>query len=444
MPLACPAPSRDRGPDPGRGLLLCGALMLLAATAGACDRGGDAPEAPAGNDRPAAPAEGGEAAPPGDAPQGPPGAGGPGGQLPEVTVVTLETQRVQLTRELPGRVRPFRIAEVRPQVNGLIERRLFEEGAEVEEGQPLYQLEDDTYRAALRSAQAAVTRARAALTVARENAERSRTLFEGGAISAQQHDTTEAALQLAQADLASAQAALRGQQVVVGHTRITAPITGRVGRSTVTEGALVTANQPDPLTTVQQLDPTYVDVSRSNEEWLELRRAVAEGELERDDEAPVTILLGDGTRYPHQGRLRFSEVTVDPSTGSSLVRIEVANPDAVLLPGMYVRAILQAGTTDEGLLVPQQGVTRDPSGEATALVVGDDGRVAARQLQTEQTVGSFWLVSSGLSPGDRVIVEGVQKVQPGAQVRATEREADARGIGGAGPPEPSSAPPPKP
>jgi len=358
-----------------------------------------------------------------------------------VTAVTLKPQRVQLTRELPGRVRPFRIAEVRPQVSGLVERRLFEEGAEVKEGQPLYQLEDDTYRASLRSAQASVSRARAALVVARENAERSRTLFEGGAISAQQHDTTEAALRLAQADLAAAQAALKGQQVVVGHTRVTAPISGRVGRSAVTEGALVTANQPDPLTTVQQLDPTYVDVSRSNEEWLELRRAIAKGRLQRDDEAPVTILLGDGTRYPHQGRLRFSEVTVDPTTGSSLVRIEVPNPEAVLLPGMYVRAILQAGTTEEGLLVPQQGVTRDPSGEAVALVVGDDGRVEARQLTTEQTVGSAWLVSSGLAPGDRVIVEGVQKVQPGAQVRATERDAAAKAIGGSGPSEQSPAPP---
>lgn len=444
MPLTCSAPPPDRGPHPGRRLLLCSALLLSAALTGACDRGGDAAGTDRDGDGQAAPAAGGEAASGGDAPQGTPGPGGPGGPLPEVTVVTLEPQRVQLTRELPGRVHPFRIAEVRPQVSGLIERRLFEEGAEVEEGQPLYQLEDDSYRAALRSARASVTRARAALNVAKENAERSRKLFEGGAISAQQHDTTEAALQLAQADLAAARAALQGQQVTVGYTRITAPISGRVGRSTVTEGALVTANQPDPLTTVQQLDPTYVDVSRSNEEWLELRQAVAGGRLERDEEAPVTILLGDGTRYPHRGRLRFSEVTVDPGTGSSLVRIEVPNPDAVLLPGMYVRAILQTGTTDEGLLVPQQGVTRDPSGEATALVVGDDGRVAARQLETSQTVGSSWLVSSGLSAGDRVIVEGVQKVQPGAQVRATERAADARGIGGAGPAEPSQAPSPKP
>lgn len=438
---AHPVPSRGECVVPG-GLLRCGALLLLLSLTSACDRG--APSA--------APADpGGAEAAPGEetgAGAGEPGGTiGPGGQsapLPEVTVVTLEPQRVQLTRELPGRVQPFRIAEVRPQVSGLIERRLFEEGAEVEEGQPLYQLEDDSYRAALRSAQAVVRRAHAALRVARENAERSQRLFEGGAISAQQHDTTEAALQLARADLAAAQAALKGQQVVMGHTRITAPIAGRVGRSAVTEGALVTANQPDALTTVQQLDPTYVDVSRSNEEWLELRQAVARGRLERDDEAPATIVLGDGTRYPHQGRLRFSEVTVDPGTGSSLVRIEVPNPEAVLLPGMYVRAILHAGTTADGLLVPQQGVTRNPDGGAVAMVVEEDGRVAVRELQTEQTVGSAWLVFSGVAPGDRVIVEGVQKVQPGARVKATERPDEARGIGGAGPPAPSPTSPPKP
>lgn len=403
------------------------ALVLGAVLWGACERG-TAPEAAApGNGQRSEDAESAMPAP-------------PGGQAapPRVTVVTLQPQRIQLTEELPGRVSAWQIAEVRPQVSGIVRERLFTEGGQVEEGEALYQLEDDTYVAQVQSARAAVTRAQSALNVARQNAERSQMLFEGGAVAAQVHDTTMASQQLAQAELAAARAALAGAEVTLGHARIVAPIAGRIGRSTVTEGGLVTANQPDPLTTIQAMDPVYVDVQRSAGELLELRRAVSEGSLSRDDEAPVDILLEDGTRYPHQGRLRFAEATVDPSTGSVLVRIAVENPDAVLLPGMFVRASLGAGVVEEGLLVPQQGVTRDPQGVATALVVEDDGKVAVRQLETARTVGSDWLVRSGLQAGDRVIVEGGQKVQPGMPVRATEAAPRPEGVGGAGTPAPAA------
>jgi len=421
-------------------------LALALAFAGGCKRGGaDDPSGAAGGgqEQGAKPAgataegpEGGGGAAGGEQGGGAPAAGGPpgsGGQRPEVTVITLEPQDVQITRELPGRVSPFLVAEVRPQVNGIVEKRFFTEGGKVKAGQVLYQLEDETYLANERSAQANVARARAALKVAQQNAKRSEMLFEGDAISAQANDTTVAQLGLARADLQSAQAALESARVTLGYARIRAPISGRVGKSSVTEGALVTASQQNPLVTVQQLDPVYVDVTQSSSELLALRKAIKEGQLGQDEEAPVTILLEDGTRYGYAGRLRFADVTVDPSTGSFLVRIEVRNPEDVLLPGMYVRAVLGRGVRKDGLLVPQQGITRDPTGQATAMVVGEDGKVAVRKLETNQTVGSSWLVESGLAAGDRVIVQGTQKVQPGMQVEAVEVTEPESATGGAGP-----------
>lgn len=402
-----------------------------------CQRGG-----PPGGPPGAGPSQ--EGAAPGGAPEGgggegaagaAPGGGPPGmagGRKPQVTVVTLEPQEVRLTRELPGRVRPFRVAEVRPRTSGIVAERTFTEGTRVEEGDVLYVLDDETMRANVQSAQGALARARAGLKVAQQNAKRSKMLFDGEAISAQQHDVVVSQLELARADTKSAQAALDAAKVALSYSRVTAPISGRIGKSTVTEGALVTTAQPDPLVTVQQLDPIYVDVTQSASELLALRQQIEQGQLGRDEEAPVTILLEDGTRYEHPGKLRFADVTVDPSTGSFSIRVEVLNPEHLLLPGMYVRAVLGSGVRKDGLLVPQQGVTRDPTGQATALVVDDDGKVAQRELETVQTVGSSWLVESGLAAGDRVIVQGLQKVQPGVPVEAVEAEEPEGATGGSG------------
>ena len=337
-----------------------------------------------------------------------------------VTVVTLKSESVLLTRELPGRTSAFLVAEVRPQVNGIIERRLFTEGGLVKAGQPLYQLSDAAYRADHLSAQAALDRAKATLTAAELNARRSTELADNAVVSPQDHDRAVVALRQAEADVKAAQAALQRASVMLDYARIVSPISGRIGRSSVTQGALVTANQPQALTSVQQLDPVYVDLTQSSGELLRLRKEVAAGRLETADGTPVTILLEDGSRYAHAGKLTFSDVSVDPSTGTFGLRVLVPNPDNVLLPGMYVRARIGNGVREQGLLVPQQGVARDPKGHATAMVVGKDGKVEARVVKVSQTVGDRWLVEEGLAAGDRVIVEGLQKVQPGAQVEVTE------------------------
>lgn len=349
-------------------------------------------------------------------PQGP--AQGPGA-VP-VTVVTLRAEPVTLVRELPGRTSAFLVAEVRPQVTGIVKARLFTEGSSVKAGQALYQLDDATYRAEYGVAKAAVARAEATLEAARLRARRTGELVKTGVVSAQDNDNAIAALGQAQADLESSRAALAAAGVVLGHARITSPITGRVGKSTVTEGALVKAEQDAPLVTVQQLDPVYVDVTQSSAELLQLRHELAEGTLERPASLPVAIVLEDGRRYAHAGVLEFSDVSVDPMTGSYLLRIKVPNPEGLLLPGMYVRALVGNGVRPQGILVPQQGIARDPHGNATALVVGKDDKVELRTVQVSRTIGDMWLVDGGLEAGDRVIVEGLQKVQPGAPVAATE------------------------
>lgn len=366
----------------------------------------------------------------GAAPTGAPGA------VP-VTVVTLKSESVLLTRELPGRTSAFLVAEVRPQVNGIIDRRLFTEGGLVKAGQPLYQLSDAVYRADHLSAQAALDRAKAALSTAELNARRSTELAEHEVVSPQDHERAVAALRQAEADVKAAQAALERASVMLGYARIVSPISGRIGRSSVTQGALVTANQPQALTLVQQLDPVYVDLTQSSGELLRLRKEVAAGRLETADGTPVTLLLEDGSRYAHDGKLTFSDVSVDPSTGTFGLRVLVPNPDNVLLPGMYVRARIGNGVREQGLLVPQQGVARDPKGNATAMVVGKDGKVEARVVKVSQTVGDRWLVEEGLGAGDRVIVEGLQKVQPGAQVEATEAAPESAGPGAATPAVPA-------
>ena len=351
-----------------------------------------------------------------DAPQQGPGA------VP-VTVATLAPQTVTLTRELPGRTSAFLVAEVRPQVSGIIKQRLFTEGGNVKAGEPLYQLDDATYQADYATAKAELDRAQAALNTAQLNARRSAELIAQNLISRQDNDNAMAALQQAQADVAAAEATLRRAGVVLGYARVVSPISGRIGKSSVTQGALVTANQDAPLATVQQLDPIYVDVMQSSAELLELRKQLTASNVQDARDQPVTILLEDGTRYGHDGRLAFSEVTVDPGTGSYGIRVVVPNPDNLLLPGMYVRAIVSGSTREGALLVPQQAIARDPRGNPMAMVVGKDDKVEQRAVQVSRTVGDKWLVDGGLAAGDRVIVEGLQKIRPGAPVQATEAGA---------------------
>jgi membrane fusion protein (multidrug efflux system) len=342
-----------------------------------------------------------------------------------VTVVTLKPATVTLRRELPGRSSAFLVAEVRPQVDGIVLKRLFTEGGLVKQGQPLYQLDDATYRADLNTARANVVRAQATLETASLTAKRSEQLVKVDAVSQQDHENAVAALREAQAELKAAQATAARAETILGYARITSPIDGRIGKSTVTQGALVTANQAAPLATVQQLDPMYVDLTQSSAEWLQLRKQLAAGRMEGASDLPVTILLEDGTEYSRPGKLAFSEVSVDPTTGSFGLRVVVPNPDNVLLPGMYVRAVVGTGIRENALLVPQQGVQRDPKGGTTAMVVGDDEKVAVREVRVSQTVGDKWLVEDGLEAGDRVVVEGLQKIRPGALVQATEAGAEA-------------------
>ena len=337
----------------------------------------------------------------------------------EVSVVSVVSQQLAMTTELPGRTSSFQIAEVRPQVGGIIQKRLFREGADVKAGQPLYQIDPATYRAAYDSARATLAKADANLTTARLKAERYRELVSINAVSKQEYDDADAAFKQAAADVAGARAAVESARINLDYTRVSSPISGRIGKSTVTPGALVTQNQADALTTVQQIDPIYVDVTQSSTEVLRLRRELESGKLARagNGGARVKLRLEDGSDYAHEGRLEFSDITVDQGTGAITIRAVFPNPERNLLPGMYVRAVLEEGVNDQAILVPQQGVTRNHKREATALVVGQDNKVAERVLNVSRTIGDKWLVNSGLKQGDRVIVEGLQKVHPGAVVK---------------------------
>lgn len=348
----------------------------------------------------------------------------PAPKAPEqVQVVTLAPESVVLTRELPGRARPYLVAEVRPQVSGIVKRVLFEEGGLVEAGQPLYQLDDATYRAATNSAQAQLARAQTLLDAARLTGTRADELARIGAISTQDHENAVSTLRQAEADVGIAQAALDNAKVTLGYARITSPISGRIGRSTITQGALVTANQAEALATVQQLDPMYVDLNHSASEWLQLRKELTAGVLEGTSHLPLKILLEDGSTYTHEGKLAFSEVSVNPGTGSYVSRVVVDNPDHLLLPGMYVRAISSKGQRQNAILVPQRGIQRNPKGDTSAMVVTADSKVEIRAVQVSETVGDRWLVEDGLSSGDRVIVAGLQKVGAGDEVRIAEAAA---------------------
>jgi len=349
--------------------------------------------------------------------------------IPEVAVVTIQPERVMLTTELPGRTSAYLISEVRPQVSGIIQKRLFTEGSDVKEGEVLYQIDPAIYKATYDSAKAALARAEANLVPLRLKVERYAELVEINAVSRQEYDDASAALKQAEADVESGKASVESARINLEYTRVTAPISGRIGRSSVTNGALVTANQPAALATIQQLSPIYVDVTQSSAELLRLKQNLASGLLKTAgaDEAKVKLILEDGSPYALPGTLKFSEVTVDQSTGSITLRAIFPNPKHVLLPGMFVRAVLDEGVDENAILVPQRGVTRNPTGNAMVMVVGSEEKVEPRVIKVIRTVGENWLVSEGLKAGDRVILEGLQKARPGAQVRTVpfESKADA-------------------
>lgn len=347
------------------------------------------------------------------------GCGHPKGQppTPEVAVAVMAPQRVVLSNELPGRVSAFLVAEVRPQVNGIIQKRAFTEGSEVKAGDLLYQIDPAPYQAALASAEAALARARANLPAAQARAERNRQLIEVHAISKQELDDSVASEKQAEAEVQSCRAAVESARINLGYTRVVAPIAGRIGKSSVTVGALSTAYQGQALTTIQKLDTVYVDSPQSTAYLLKLKHNLAAGKiLGNSAQTPVKLLLEDGTPYAQTGQLKFSDVSVDPTTGSVTLRMVFPNASRTLLPGMYVRAVVAEGVADQAILAPQQGVSRNPKGEAVALVVDGSGKVEQRFLKVDRSVGNAWLVTEGLRAGDRLIVEGLQNVRAGMKV----------------------------
>ncbi len=349
----------------------------------------------------------------------------PPAMIPEVATVAVQPQQAVLTTELPGRTCPYLVAEIRPQVNGLIQKRLFTEGSDVKAGQVLYQIDPAPFQAALNNAEAALGRSQASLPSIRSRVERYEGLLEDRAVSRQDYDDAVSALNQAEADIQYWKATVETARINLGYTEVKAPISGRIGRSSVTGGALVTAYQPVALATIQQLDPIYVDVPQSTADALRLNRRLKDGGLHHDgaDQNKTRLILEDGTAYPSEGTLQFRDVTVDPTTGSSILRILFPNPDGILLPGMFVRAVVKEGVHEQALLVPQQAVSRDPRGNPVTLIVGPGEKVEQRMLTLDRALGDKWFVSSGLAPGDRVIVEGMQKVRPGAAVKVASPEA---------------------
>jgi len=344
--------------------------------------------------------------------------------VPKVSTVTVQTQKIMLTTELPGRTSAFRVAEIRPQVSGLIQKRLFTEGSDVKAGQVLYQIDPAPFQAVFDNALAALARAEANLPAIRLRAERYGELLPDKAVSRQNYDDAAAALKQALAEIEYWKAQVKTARINLGYCRVVAPISGRIGRSSVTDGAIVTAYQPMALATIQQLDPIYVDVPRSTAELLRLKNRLEDGRLNHDgtNQNKVKLILEDGTAYPLEGTLQFSDVTVDPTTGSVILRVIFPNPEGVLLPGMFVRAVIREGVNEQAILVPQQGVSRDRKGNPFALIVSADGKVEQRQLTLDRAIGDKWLVSAGLAPGDRVIVEGMQRVRPGGAVKVVPFE----------------------
>jgi len=348
--------------------------------------------------------------------------------VPEVSVITVRPHTVVLTAELPGRTSAFRIAEIRPQVSGLIQRRLFTEGSDVKAGQALYQIAPAPFQAALDNANASLSRAEAGLSAMQSRVRRFEELLAIKAVSRQDYDDAAASLKETEATIEYWKAMVKTARINRGYTRITAPISGRIGTSSVTDGALVTAYQPVALATIQQMDPLYVDVPQSTAELLRLKRRLETGSLHQNGtgQKKVQIILEDGTVYPLDGTLQFYDVTVNQTTGTVTLRIVFPNPEGILLPGMFVRAVVREGVNEGAILVPQQAVSRDPKGNPLTLVVNSQDTVEQRQLELDRAIGNQWLVTSGLAPGERVIVEGIQKVRPGSRVKAiSSDEADA-------------------
>ncbi|MBN3081432.1 MULTISPECIES: efflux RND transporter periplasmic adaptor subunit [Pectobacterium] len=347
--------------------------------------------------------------------------GGAQQQMPEVGIVTLKTEALNVMTELPGRTSAYRIAEVRPQVGGIILKRNFVEGSDVKAGASLYQIDPATYQASYNSAKGSLAQAQAQAEIARLTVNRYKPLLGTNYVSKQDYDQAVATSRQADAAVQAAKAAVDTAQINLAYTKVNSPIEGRVGKSTVTEGALVATGQATALTTVQQLDPIYVDVTQSSNDFLQLKKELENGTLKQNEgKANVRLLLENGSEYAEAGTLEFSDVTVDETTGSITLRAIFPNPQHNLLPGMFVRARLDSGVNPTALLVPQQGVTRDPRGQATAMVVGEGDKVEPRTLKTSKAIGDKWLVTEGLKAGDRVIVTGLQKIRPGAQVKAKE------------------------
>lgn len=339
-----------------------------------------------------------------------------------VGVVTIEPQAVTLTTSLPGRASAFKVAEVRPQVSGIIEQQLFEGGAMVEAGQQLYQIEDSTYAAELNSAEAALARAQANLNATEKRFQRFENLIQESAVSQQDFDEVEAAYLQAKAELKVAQADVARAELNIKYTQVRAPISGRIGRSLLTEGALVSNGQAQPLTTIHQLDPIYVDIVQSSDEYLQLQQDIRSGRIETDPDnrAEVAVLVGTDESFKMTGELLFNEVSVDPQTSAITLRAQVDNPDHRIMPGMYVNTEVTSGTLKQALLAPQAGVTRDPRGRAMVMLVNDEGKVEQRFVDVSATLGSDWIVTGGLEAGDQVIVEGLQKIGPDMPVKTEE------------------------
>jgi len=352
--------------------------------------------------------------------------------IPEVTTVTAQARQIALTTELPGRTSAYRIAQIRPQISGLLLKRLFAEGFDVEAGQVLYQIDAAPFEAALSNAKAALGRSEANLPAIRSRTGRYKELLADKAVSQQEYDDTVAELTQIEADIQYWKATLDTARINLGYTKITAPISGRIGKSNVTDGAIVTAYQSMPLATIQQMDPIYADVTQSTTDILRLKRSLADGRLKTNgtEQKKVKLILEDGTAYQPEGTLQFRDVSVDPTTGSVILRIVFPNPDGILLPGMFVRAVIQEGVNEQAILIPQQAVSRDLKGNPIALIVDAKETVQQRKLTLDRSIGDQWLVSSGVEQGDRIIIEGSQKVRPGTVVKAVPFMAGSQGNNG--------------
>ncbi|WP_312984049.1 efflux RND transporter periplasmic adaptor subunit [Atlantibacter sp.] len=346
-----------------------------------------------------------------------------GNEPPSVVVHVVKASPFAVTTELPGRTSAFRIAEVRPQVGGIILKRNFAEGSDITAGSSLYQIDPATYQATFDSAKATLARAQAAAEIAHLTVKRYQPLVGTQYVSKQEYDQSVASAKQADADVLSAQAAVESARINLAYTKVTSPISGRIGKSTVTEGALVTDGQTTAMATVQQLDPIYVDLTQSSNDFLQLKQAIEQGSLTKDSTSGVNIIMDNGQTYAHPGKLEFTDVTVDESTGSVTLRAVFPNPDHQLLPGMFVRARVDEGTQPDAILVPQQGVTRTPRGDALVMVVDEQNKVETRPVVASEAIGDRWLVKEGLKPGDKVIVSGIQHIKAGATVNPVTDDA---------------------